>query len=141
MMKVESLMKTRLHTAKPQDTVRDALKTMSDAEVHHLPVVDHGRLVGIVSQRDLLRALDMSQATDGGRQQPRIGDIMQTEVLHVSPRTAAQEAVSMMIESKIGALPVVGDDGKLIGILSGTDFLELAREALLGVDGEQRARG
>jgi CBS domain-containing protein len=138
MTTVEQLMKTRPMTAHKQTAVRDAVETMLEAGIRHLPVVDEaGRLIGLVSHRDALRALDLSRATTGERDGMRVGDIMKSEVL---PGMAAHQAAAMMIESKIGALPVVGENGRVVGIITETDFLEVAREALLGVNSGARAR-
>jgi len=65
---------------------------------------------------------------------------MRTDVLKVPPEIPAHEAAAMMIEHKIGMLPVVENDGQLVGIVTETDFLEVAREALLGVEPALRAR-
>ena len=141
MTTVQQLMKTRLVTAKLSTSVREAVQTMGEAGIRHLPVTDdNGRLIGMISHRDAVRALDVMRAADGERSMVRVGDIMKTEVLRANPEMAAHQAAAMMIETKIGALPVVGDSGKLVGIITETDFLEVAREALLGFDAGRRAR-
>jgi CBS domain-containing protein len=142
MMTVEQLMKREhLVTAHATSAVRDAFDQMSEAGVRHLPVVDGaGRLIGIVSQRDLARSLDVMRTAEGERAQLRVGDVMRREVLRARPGLPAHQAAAMMIESKIGALPVVGDDGALVGIITETDFLEVAREALAGEGPAARAR-
>ena len=141
MLTVEQLMKTRVATARFQTGVRDAMETMAEAGIRHLPVVDDaGRLIGMVSHRDATRALDVARTVGGQRTDVRVGDIMKTEVLRALPTMAAHQAASMMIEARIGSLPVVGDGGRLVGIITETDFLEVAREALAGVDAGARAR-
>jgi CBS domain-containing protein len=141
MLTVDKIMKTRVATARFQTGVRDAMETMAEAGIRHLPVVDDaGRLIGMVSHRDAVRALDVARTIGGQRTDVRVGDIMKTEVLRALPGMAAHQAASMMIESRIGSLPVVADNGRLVGIITETDFLEVAREALIGVDAGQRAR-
>jgi CBS domain-containing protein len=141
MITVGSVMKRRVVSVSPSTNVRDAFETMCEAEVRHLPIVDErGRLAGIVSQRDLLRALDLARATDGSRHPVEVGDVMKTEVLRVPVGLPAHEAAAMMIERKIGALPVVDGEGKVVGILTETDFVEIARESLLGIGSRPRAR-
>jgi CBS domain-containing protein len=109
--------------------------------VRHLPIVDReGHLVGLVSQRDLVRAIDVMRTAEGLRQPLSLGDVMQTEVYKATPQLPAHEAASMMIEHKIGMLPVVDEADHVIGVLTDTDFLEVARETLLGVEPGQRAR-
>lgn len=118
---VEDLMSVALVMAKPDDSMRRAELTMRYSDVRHLPVIDdRHRVIGIVSDRDVLRALH------GRRKRPaRVRDIMTRRVYRVHPDTPAHEAAGMMTEHKIGALPVVGIDGRLVGLLTETDFLRL----------------
>jgi CBS domain-containing protein len=141
MTTVRDLMKSTVLTVPPSMSVRQAFDQMCEAGVRHLPVVDErGQLVGIVSQRDLVRSLDVAQVAEGKRVSARVEDVMSREVLKVPHTLPAHEAASMLIENKIGALPVVGDGGRLAGIVTETDFLEIAREALLGIAPKSRAR-
>lgn len=105
-------------------TVQDALETIQVRQVHHLPVVDsNGNLVGIVAEKDLLRARD----------DDLLQDIMTRDVVTVTEYTALEEAARIMVDHKISSLPVMRD-GRLVGIVTETDlfgiFLELlgARE-------------
>ena len=140
-MTVEQVMKKNVVTAHVHTSVRDAVLTMAEAEIRHLPVVDTGgKLIGMISQRDALSASSVMRATEGKRATVQVGDIMKKNVLRVTPRMEAHQAAAMMIEAKIGALPVVDGDGKLIGIITSTHFLEVAREALLGVSPAARAQ-
>jgi len=61
-----------------------------------------------------------------------VRSIMTKSVVTVSPDTPADEAVSLMIEHKVHALPVLGDGGILVGIVTATDFLVVAHQALTG---------
>ena len=123
---VTDLMSTALITAKPKDLILRAEKDMAIADIRHLPVVDdRNRLVGIVSNRDLLRAI-------GGGKRRLIGEVMTSKVRVVRPDTPAREAAQLMISHKIGALPVVGDEMELVGIITETDFLQVAVRALGG---------
>jgi CBS domain-containing protein len=142
MITVGNIMKEHVVSVHPTANVRDAFAQMCAAEVRHLPIVDErGHLVGIVSQRDLLRALDLMRAADGSRHVTLVGDVMKAEVLKVPRSLPAHEAAAMMIENKIGALPVVATDGRVVGILTETDFVEVARESLLGIAPTARAHG
>jgi CBS domain-containing protein len=96
--------------------------------IRHLPVVSGDRLVGIVSQRDLLRTavssllgLGRAAERDWLRKIP-VAMVMTPHVFTVAPSASVQAAVEIMINKQIGCLPVV-EDGKLIGILSETDCL------------------
>ena len=128
-------------TITPDASLDEALELMRQKRVRRLPVLDEeGRLVGIVSEMDLLYASPSPATTLSvfemhyllGR--IRVGDVMTREVITVTEQTPLEEAARIMADNKIGGLPVV-DDGKLIGIITETDlfkiFLELlgAREA------------
>jgi CBS domain-containing membrane protein len=130
-LRIEELMTTGVIALKAGDTVGQANEQMRTADIRHLPVVDeHFRVVGIISDRDLLRSV----AGPKGKQQ-RIADVMTRDVLTVRPEMPAYRAAEIMIDRKIGSLPVVGDDGVMIGIVTETDFLAIAHKALHGRSG------
>lgn len=105
--------------------------------VRHLPVLEGGRLVGLVSHRDLVRF--ESDQLDGGaaaeRQQMRrwakAGWIMTRGVQQVEPDMSLLEAARLMLEHKYGCLPVV-EQGRLVGILTESDFVALVVRQLEG---------
>jgi CBS domain-containing protein len=118
---VEDLMSVALVTAKPEDLMRRAHLTMRYADIRHLPVIDENHhIIGIVSDRDVLRALHGRR-----KRSAQVRDIMTQQVYRVRPETPAHEAATMMIVHKIGALPVVGTDGRLVGLITDSDFLRL----------------
>jgi CBS domain-containing protein len=140
MLTVERLMKGPVTTTHARASVRDALAAMAEAGVRHLPVVDKsGKLIGMVSQLDLARAIDRDRVGEGARGDTHVGDVMSAPVFRATRQMAAHDAAGLMIEQKIGALPVVDAEGRVLGIVSEADFLEVARESLLGVDPESRA--
>lgn len=124
---VNDLMTTAIVTVRSNETVREAHADMQLGMFRHLPVVDErGRLVGILSDRDILRTLARPKAT-------LVAEVMTREVVTVRPEQAAHVAAKLMVDRTIGALPVVNDEGKMIGLLTLTDFLEVARRALLSL--------
>lgn len=108
---------------------------MALAEIRHVPVVDqHGVVVGIVSDRDLLRTLSRAD-----RARVPVSAIMTLTPGSVHAETPAREALELMLERKIHAVPVLDDRGRLLGIITATDFLELTFRALRGlpIDGRR----
>lgn len=129
-MKVQELMATEVLTVAPDDEVDRVFFLIHFEKVRHLPVVERGKVVGIVSDRDLHKALGprgKRRSVQGSKATlsiiPRkVRHIMRRGVITVSPRTEAAEAAALMAKRKIGALPVVQKD-KLVGIITATDLL------------------
>jgi len=121
---VRDMMTTAVITMRANETVRCADVDMKLANIRHVPVVDDaGRLVGIMSDRDILRSL-------GAGTTPKVGDIMTRQVRTVQETTPADLAAEILLEHKIGALPVVGEDGHLVGLVTETDFVHIALRAI-----------
>ncbi len=126
--KVEDFMTTAVITMRETDTIGRVDLEMHLAAVKHIPVVDaQSHVLGILSSHDVLRAY----AHGLGKPIP-VAQFMSRRPLTVRPSTPAYEAVALMLEQKIGALPVVGDDEQLVGIVTATDFLAVAHHALRG---------
>ena len=138
---VSELMKTPAHVVHPRTPLTAARDEMKVAGIHHLPVVDGGGvLVGMISDRDVERAIGLMAAAEGLRQNLTVGDIATATALRATPDLPAHEAAAMLIESGGDGLPVVDKNGKVMGVLTSTDLIEVAREALLGVAPSLRAR-
>lgn len=121
---VSDLMTTRLITVNASEPIKEARAEMEIGVVRHLPVIDdRGRLVGVVSDRDLLSS----------PRAKRVADVMTRDVVTTRPEVSASEAASVMLDNKISSVLVVNDDQLLVGMVTQTDYLELARRALLGL--------
>ena len=129
-MKVRELMTTDVTTVGRNDELTIADDIMKMKRLRHLPVVEEGRLVGILTQRDLFHAA-LSTALNFGEKAQKgflktvvVKEVMTDEVLTIDPGADVKEAARRMIEHKIGCLPVV-ENGKLVGIVSETDLLRV----------------
>jgi acetoin utilization protein AcuB len=126
-MSVQSIMTKTVVSASPDTTVREAIQLIDDNDIRHLPIVEDGRLVGIVSDRDL-RAYERERSD--GRLATALREVMSREPLCMEAEESVEALIGVMLEYKIGALPVVGRDGELIGIVSYIDVLQHARALL-----------
>src|SRR5215471_21068323 len=110
------------------DMLSVADSVMRNERIRHLPVLDNGRLVGIVSQRDLflnalVRALGHgTMARDRSFRSIVVKEVMTEDVVTTTPETPITEAAQMMVDRKIGCLPVV-EGNAVIGILSESDIV------------------
>jgi len=127
-MKVRDIMVKEVATLDINDELSLANDIMRLGRIRHLPVVEGQRLAGIVSERDLFRS-SLAQALGYGVKDTRdlmktmrIKDIMVPAVKTVAPETELCEAVRLMLDHKIGCLPVVEDD-RLVGLITETDIL------------------
>jgi acetoin utilization protein AcuB len=136
-MIVREIMTPDPFAVKSTSNVRQLLRVLTEADVRHLPIVEDGALVGIVSDRDLrgfgptvIEAIDQPEAARQALEQPASA-VMSSDVVTVNPETEVGEAIDLMIEHRIGALPVVeADSTKLVGIVSYVDALRAARELM-----------
>lgn len=137
-------MKVRQHMSAPAIAVsadtdfKEAMRLMQQHRIRRLPVVDaHGALAGIVAERDLLVAADryLSAPVDVAR-------IMTRRVVTIDDTAPVIEAASLLIEHKIGGLPVVDAAHRLLGVITETDLLKALRTMLKQADrgGERVAR-
>jgi acetoin utilization protein AcuB len=129
-MKVGEIMSKQVVSISADDTLRIVDEIMHYAHVRHIPVVRRGELVGVVSQRDLLRA-SLSNVMGLPRDEQEqflegvsISEVMSSPPISVTPETSVQAAAELMASHKIGCLPVL-ENGKLIAIVTETDILHL----------------
>jgi CBS domain-containing protein len=123
MKPVSELLKQRdgtLWHARPDDTVFQALQLLAEYEVGALMVMDRGKLVGVLSERDYTRKIALQGRSS---KDTRVSDIMTREVLTVSPATGTRKCMALMSEKKIRHLPVIDGD-TVIGMISIRDILD-----------------
>jgi acetoin utilization protein AcuB len=131
-MKVSELMTRKLITVSPDESVEKAVQLFRERSIRHLLVLENDRLVGIVSDRDLMHAMEPVQAKKkrllnvGGLffllEPLEVREIMSRDVKTIAPDLSVQDAAAYMVASRFGALPVVDND-TLVGIITETDLL------------------
>jgi CBS domain-containing protein len=120
---VAELLKNRPATlwhVHPEDTVFDALKLLAEREVGALMVMEGGKLVGIVSERDYTRKVALQGRSS---KETKVADIMTKNVLVVSPQSRTRQCMALMSEKRIRHLPVV-DGGTVVGMISIRDIMD-----------------
>jgi acetoin utilization protein AcuB len=134
-MLVRDVMQSKLVTVNPRTTLPQAMRLAAERRIRHLPVVEDGELLGIVSDRDLKQAM-ASPATSLDVHELNyllsrltVAEIMSKVVITITPLAPVEEAARLMLQEKISALPVV-DGGQLVGIVTETDVLDLLVRAL-----------
>jgi CBS domain-containing protein len=127
-MQVREIMSTAIEVVERNDNLRTVEERMATKQLRHLPVLEQGEVVGMVTQRDLFKAA-MSSAMGYGEkaqraylQSVRVKEIMVYPVVMVAPDTSVAAAAAMIIDKGIGCLPVV-DGTKLVGMVTKTDLL------------------
>lgn len=119
-------MSTPAVTVGPDADYKAALQLMQESALHHLPVVDSGgNLVGIAAERDLLLA-----ATHYLQSAVEVGDIMHRGVVTATPDMSVAEAALLMVDRRIGGLPVVDEARQVIGIITETDLFKALVKSL-----------
>lgn len=130
-VKVAEIMSRELVTLTEDETLAHAQQCMARGRIRHLPVVRDGVLVGLVTHRDLL-ASSFSIFADVERTEQRrvfaqisVTELMHRDVVTVRPETLVAEAAKTLLDNKYGCLPVIDDQGVLVGIITEADFLRL----------------
>jgi acetoin utilization protein AcuB len=117
-------------------TLGEVQQVFEAAAFHHLVVTENGVVVGVLSDRDLLENLSPfvgklgEQTRDIARLNRKVHQVMSRHLRTVTPDTPLAQAGDMMIRDRIGCLPVVGDGGKVVGILSIRDVARVTVEIL-----------
>jgi len=122
MTRTVDVMTERPTTVSPRATVETAVRLLEALEIRHLPVVNEaGELVGMLSDRDLRGTLgDLGGGPPGTA---RIVDIMNGDVIQANADDDLLEIAELMVDNKIGAVPIVDERGVLVGIVSYVDIL------------------
>ena len=129
---VSEIMKHELVTLDPEETLDLSDDVMSLGRIRHMPVVEDGKLVGIVSRSDLLAA-SLTNAFDFAPEKRRaflrciaVRDVMTKEVIAAGPGTTLEEAARIFRRHQVSSLPVVDADGEVRGLITASDLLDAA---------------
>ena len=129
-MKVKELMSKKLFTVGPEDMLDKVFFLFNFEAIRHLPVVEKGKVIGVLSDRDLKKIMgarkkivtDKEDGTQFTVRARRVATIMNRGITTIGPDEKAADAAAIMAKKKIGCLPVV-KKGKLVGMITSTDIL------------------
>ena len=109
-----------VHTIAPTASVYEAVRLMADRNIGALVVVEHGQVVGIVSERDYARKIVLMARAS---KDTPLSEIMSSPVMYVQPDQSSEECMALMTENRLRHLPVM-DGGQLIGLISIGDLVK-----------------
>jgi len=132
-MSVREAMTASVSSVSPSQSLADAAEVMKGADVGSVPVVDEGRLAGIVTDRDIVTRAVAEQRNP---QDVKVDEIASHDLVTVEPGQDLDEALALMARHKIRRLPVL-EEGRLVGMLAQADIALGAKEQKVGEMVEQ----
>lgn len=137
MIQIEDVMTRNPSTLSRFSSLADARQLMSENKFRHVPVVDDdGGLLGIVSQRNVL-AHGNADALAIGKEELLenekgilLADIMTSGLITITPKTSIRAAAQLILKHKVGCLPVLDHESKMVGIVTDTDFVAITTQLL-----------
>jgi CBS domain-containing protein len=142
MLTVTEIMTREPYTLGPDDTLADARKLMEEHHIRHVPVVTgDNSLVGVVTQRDVLAASDSKLLRQGGASENpesyvALSSVMTSPVQTIDEHAGLRGTALHMQKNKLGCLPVLRD-GKLVGIVTDSDFVAIAINLMEQIEEEE----
>jgi len=141
MLRVSDIMTPDPKTVKPDNSISTAIRMMQEGGFHHLPVVQEGRLIGILHANDIRRGLGMASLPENTPAMPHVWDavpvrnVMQLVRQKVTPDTPIRHAITLMRNWALTGLPVI-EEGKLVGMVTLTDVLRITADLLDTVEAQ-----
>jgi CBS domain-containing protein len=136
-MKVQEVMTPNPRTVGPDDTLQQAAQIMRDEDTGVVPVVEDGRVIGVVTDRDIV-----IRAVADGDYECTIDDVVSDDVICATPEMTTAEAADLMAEHQIRRLPVTDEDERLVGIVSLGDLaVKEGRDSRMGETLENISEG
>lgn len=137
LLPVSGMMTRKVECVMPEDKLERVRQILEQHAFHHIPVVDKGKLVGIVSYTDYLRVIrDVFNDSDSERISKRVFDtievreMMTPDPMSLNPSDTLEKVLEIFNENRFHALPVTESDGRLVGILTTYDLMK-AMETLI----------
>ncbi|MFQ2039424.1 CBS domain-containing protein [Aeromonas sp. s11] len=133
-MHIRDIMTTRVATVSMDDRLRVIKDIFEQAHFRHLLVLEEEELVGVISDRDLFRAIspyldsEAEMSRDTETLNKRAHQIMSRQLVTIAPHLTVRDGVKLMLEKGVSCLPVL-ENGALVGIISWKDFLKAALES------------
>jgi CBS domain-containing protein len=125
---IQEAMTSNPTTVEPTNTVAEAAQIMKSEDIGSLPIVEGDKLVGVITDRDIaIRIVAEGRGTD-----TTVGEIASKDVVTVGPDQSIDDAARLMAEHQVRRLPVVEEDGRLVGILAQADIAQIGHDALTG---------
>ena len=124
---IKDAMTANPKTVEPGTSIKEAAKLIKHEEVGALPVVEGGRLTGMITDRDIV-----IRAVAEGKLDATVGDIASKDVVSIDPQQSLEEAARLMAQHQIRRLPVCEEDGRLVGIIAQADVAQIGHDALTG---------
>ncbi|WP_033136765.1 CBS domain-containing protein [Aeromonas finlandensis] len=133
-MLIRDIMTTRVATVSMDDRLNVVRDIFEQAHFRHLLVLEEEELVGVISDRDLFRAIspyldsEAEMSRDTETLNKRAHQIMSRQLITIAPNLSVRDGVKLMLEKGVSCLPVL-ENGALVGIISWKDFLKVALES------------
>jgi CBS domain-containing protein len=125
---VQEAMTANPTTVTPDTPAREAARIMKNEDTGIVPIVESDRLVGVITDRDLTLQI----VAEGGNAETPVAQIAAKELVTVDPQQSLEEAARLMAEHQVRRLPVVEEDGRLVGILAQKDLADAGHDTLTG---------
>jgi CBS domain-containing protein len=125
---VQEAMTSNPAAVTPDTTVQEAARLMKSEDVGALPIVEDGRITGVVTDRDLsVRVVAEARGAD-----TPVSEVASTDIVTIDPQQSLEEAARLMAEHQVRRLPVVEEDGRLVGVLAQADVARSGHDTLTG---------